>query len=193
MAEILLIRHGQTEWSANGRHTSTTDLPLTAHGEEQARALAPGLADRKFVAVLSSPRTRALRTAELAGLDVTDVDDDLVEWDYGRYEGRTTADIHTDDPDWNLWTDGAPGGESPRRVAERLDRATATSRSSRTATRCASPAPAGSASPPPAAACCGSTPGRCPRSASNTAGPSSTAGTRPSSRPTSPSSTRTPP
>ena len=121
-AEIVLIRHGQTEWSANGRHTSTTDLPLTPRGEEQARALAPALAERKFVAVLSSPRTRALRTAELAGLEVTDVDDDLVEWDYGAYEGRTTADIHTDDPDWNLWTDGAPGGESPRQVAERLDR-----------------------------------------------------------------------
>ncbi len=122
MAEIVLIRHGETEWSANGRHTSTTDLPLTARGEDQARALAPVLADRKFTAVLSSPRTRALRTATLAGLDVTAVDDDLVEWDYGRYEGRTTADIHTEDPDWNLWTDGAPGGETPARVAIRLDR-----------------------------------------------------------------------
>jgi broad specificity phosphatase PhoE len=122
MAEIVLVRHGETEWSANGRHTSTTDLPLTARGEHQARALAPALAARRFAAVLSSPRQRALRTAELAGLHVTAVDDDLVEWDYGRYEGRTTADIHTHDPDWNLWTDGAPGGENPHRVGARLDR-----------------------------------------------------------------------
>jgi broad specificity phosphatase PhoE len=121
MAEIVLIRHGETEWSANGRHTSTTDLPLTPRGEQQARALAPALAGRRFAAVLSSPRQRALRTAELAGLHVTAVDDNLVEWDYGAYEGRTTADIHTDDPDWNLWTDGAPGGESPHRVGARLD------------------------------------------------------------------------
>lgn len=122
MADIVLIRHGETEWSATGRHTSTTDLALTATGEDQARALAPALARRRFAAVLCSPRKRAQHTAALAGLTVTDTDDDLVEWDYGDYEGRTTADIRTSRPDWNLWTDGAPGGENPAQVGARLDR-----------------------------------------------------------------------
>ncbi|HEX6500500.1 MAG TPA: histidine phosphatase family protein [Micromonosporaceae bacterium] len=122
MAEIVLIRHGQTEWSAAGRHTSRTDLPLTDVGERQARDLAPALAERRFAAVLCSPRLRARRTAELAGLVVTDIDDDLAEWDYGQYEGITTADIHRDRPDWYLWTDGAPGGETPDQVGARLDK-----------------------------------------------------------------------
>jgi probable phosphoglycerate mutase len=122
MADIVLIRHGETEWSATGRHTSTTDIPLTDAGEAQARALAPALARRRFAAVLCSPRKRAQHTAELAGLTVTDIDDDLAEWDYGAYEGRTTADIHTEVPDWNLWTDGCPGGETPTQVGARLDR-----------------------------------------------------------------------
>ncbi|MEJ3744288.1 histidine phosphatase family protein [Actinomycetes bacterium KLBMP 9797] len=123
MSEIVLVRHGETEWSRSHRHTSYTDLDLTPDGERQARALEARLAGRSFAAVLSSPRKRALRTAELAGLAVTEVDDDLAEWDYGEYEGITTAEIHgTRDPDWNLWTDGAPGGESPDAVGARLDR-----------------------------------------------------------------------
>jgi len=122
MAEIVLIRHGETAWSKSGQHTSVTELPLTDHGEQQARDLAPALAGRHFTAVYSSPRTRAQTTARLAGLTVTATDDDLAEWNYGDYEGRTTADIHTDQPDWDLWTDGAPGGEKPAEVGARLDR-----------------------------------------------------------------------
>ena len=105
-----------------GRHTSYTDLELIPDGEQQARALGPALAHRTFAAVVSSPRKRALRTAELAGLDVTEVDDDLVEWDYGEYEGVTTAEVHRTRPDWQLWRDGCPGGESPDQVGARLDR-----------------------------------------------------------------------
>src|SRR5882672_11236288 len=100
MAEIMVIRHGQTEWSANGRHTSVTDLPLTADGEEQAAQLKPVLAGRQFAAVISSPRIRATRTAELAGLIVTDIEDDLAEWRYGDYEGITSDEIRLSDPDW---------------------------------------------------------------------------------------------
>ncbi|WP_433350545.1 histidine phosphatase family protein [Micromonospora sp. CA-111912] len=122
MGEIMLIRHGETEWSANGRHTSYTDLDLTADGERQARALRALLAGRRFTRVLSSPRTRALRTAQLAGLTVDDTDPDMAEWHYGEYEGRTTADIQSDRPAWNIWTDGFPGGESPAEVGRRLDR-----------------------------------------------------------------------
>ncbi|WP_121161177.1 histidine phosphatase family protein [Micromonospora pisi] len=122
MAEIVLIRHGETEWSASHRHTSYTDIPLTTDGERQARAVREQLAGRGFAAVLSSPRARALRTAELAGLAVTSVDDNLVEWNYGAYEGRTTAEIQVERPGWNLWTDGCPDGESPDQVGGRLDR-----------------------------------------------------------------------
>ncbi|MDG9673669.1 histidine phosphatase family protein [Micromonospora sp. DH14] len=122
MGELLLIRHGETTWSASHRHTSYTDLELTPDGERQARTLAAFLAPRRFVTVLASPRSRALRTAQLAGLTVDSVDEDLSEWNYGEYEGRTTADIHDDDPHWNIWTDGFPGGESPAQVGERLDR-----------------------------------------------------------------------
>lgn len=122
VGDIVLIRHGQTEWSAVGRHTSRTDLDLTSRGEVEARDLAPALAGRVFSAVVSSPRKRALRTAELAGLDPTAVDDDLAEWDYGEYEGITTPEIRRTRPDWSLWTDGAPGGESPEQITERIDR-----------------------------------------------------------------------
>ncbi len=122
MAELVLIRHGQTEWSANGRHTSYTDLSLTPAGERQAREVGGALAGRRFVAVLSSPRKRALRTAELAGLTVTAIDEDLVEWDYGEYEGIRTAEIRKTRPDWDLWRDGCPGGETPEQVGARLDR-----------------------------------------------------------------------
>jgi broad specificity phosphatase PhoE len=128
MAEIVLVRHGQTEWSATGRHTSHTDIDLTAEGEQQARAVGARLEGRRFAAVISSPRKRALRTAELAGLQVSEVDDDLVEWDYGESEGITTARIHETDPDWVLWTDGAPGGESPEQVGARVDRVLAKAR-----------------------------------------------------------------
>jgi broad specificity phosphatase PhoE len=121
MAEIVLIRHGETTWSASHRHTSYTDLGLTPDGERQARAVATELAGRRFGAVLSSPRQRALRTAELAGLPVTDIDDNLAEWNYGAYEGLTTAQIRQERPDWVLWTDGCPGGESPDQVGNRLD------------------------------------------------------------------------
>ncbi len=122
MGEIVLIRHGQTEWSAVGRHTSYTDLELTVEGEQQAMLAGKRLAGRSFVAVISSPRQRALRTAELAGLTVTEVNDDLAEWNYGEYEGITSATIRQSRPGWTLWTDGAPGGERPEQVAERLDR-----------------------------------------------------------------------
>jgi broad specificity phosphatase PhoE len=122
VGEIVLVRHGQTEWSANGRHTSYTEIDLTARGEAQARALAGALAGWRFVAVWSSPRRRALRTAELAGLPVSTVDSDLAEWHYGEYEGLTTPQIRATRPDWDLWTDGCPDGEAPGQVAERADR-----------------------------------------------------------------------
>jgi broad specificity phosphatase PhoE len=122
MAEIVLVRHGQTEWSAAGRHTSYTDLDLTDEGERQARAAGERLRGRTFAAVISSPRKRALRTAELAGLTVTETTEDLAEWNYGEYEGITTATIRETNPSWSLWTDGAPGGESPEQVAARIDR-----------------------------------------------------------------------
>ncbi|MEH1126766.1 histidine phosphatase family protein [Micromonospora sp. CPCC 206061] len=123
MGDIVLVRHGQTEWSLGHRHTSYTDIELTPDGERQARDLADRLAGWPFATVLSSPRKRALRTAELAKLAVTAVDDDLAEWNYGDYEGVTTDEIHrTRDPRWNLWTDGAPRGESPEQVGARLDR-----------------------------------------------------------------------
>jgi broad specificity phosphatase PhoE len=128
MGEIVLIRHGQTEWSAAGRHTSYTDLELTPEGERQAREAGERLAGRKFAAVFSSPRKRALRTAELAGLTVTEVTDDLAEWNYGDYEGLTSATIHETRPGWSLWTDGAPDGETPEQIAERLDRVLAKAR-----------------------------------------------------------------
>ncbi|MCB5906873.1 histidine phosphatase family protein [Streptomyces pinistramenti] len=127
MSELLLIRHGETEWSRTGRHTSWTDLPLTADGEEQARALRPLLAGRKIAHVYASPMARALRTAELAGLARPEIDDGLREWDYGGYEGISTPDIHRDRPDWFLFTHGAvPGpaghpGESPEEVGSRAD------------------------------------------------------------------------
>jgi broad specificity phosphatase PhoE len=122
MAEIVLVRHGQTEWSATGRHTSRTDLPLTPTGTEQARTVGRALAGRRFVAVLASPRQRALATAELAGLTVTGVDEDLAEWDYGAYEGVTTDGIRRSAAGWDLWRDGCPGGESPQEIGARVDR-----------------------------------------------------------------------
>jgi broad specificity phosphatase PhoE len=128
VSDLLLVRHGETEWSRSGRHTGTTDLPLTAAGEEQARALRPVLAGRKTGLVLVSPLRRAVRTAELAGLGDAREDADLREWDYGGYEGMTTADIQRTRPGWFLFTDGvAPGppehpGETAGQVGVRADR-----------------------------------------------------------------------
>ncbi|MEU6115137.1 histidine phosphatase family protein [Streptomyces sp. NPDC047117] len=128
MSELLLIRHGETEWSRSGQHTSWTDLPLTARGEEQARELGPLLAGRTVALTLVSPMGRARRTAELAGLTRTEVEPDLGEWDYGGYEGVRTADIHRTRPEWFLFTDGVPPGpeghpgESPEEVGARADR-----------------------------------------------------------------------
>jgi probable phosphoglycerate mutase len=121
-AELWLVRHGETEWSAAGRHTGSTDLPLTAAGEQQARALVPMLADIHPVLVLCSPRERAMRTAQLAELRVDEVTEDLAEWNYGSYEGRTTHEIRAERPGWSIWTDGVPGGESGTDVAARADR-----------------------------------------------------------------------
>ncbi|TSB18189.1 histidine phosphatase family protein [Streptomyces benahoarensis] len=127
MSELLLVRHGETEWSRDGRHTSWTDLPLTAEGEEQARALRPLLAHRRIASVRVSPMARARRTAELAGLDGARTDDGLREWDYGGYEGISTPDIQRERPEWFLFTDGTvPGpdghpGESPEEVGARAD------------------------------------------------------------------------
>ncbi|HEX2075523.1 MAG TPA: histidine phosphatase family protein [Geodermatophilus sp.] len=127
MGEIVVLRHGQTEWSRSGQHTSVTDLPLLPEGEEQARALGGVLGRRKFVEVWVSPRQRALRTAELAGLRPTAVDQDLVEMDYGGYEGRTTAEISAElGRTWSVWRDpmtpGASPGETLADVAARVDR-----------------------------------------------------------------------
>ncbi|BBZ06785.1 acid phosphatase [Mycolicibacterium doricum] len=122
---VLLIRHGETEWSRSGRHTSRTDLELTETGREQAIRTAEAL-DRLTLdnaLVISSPRRRALDTARLAGLTVDEVSELLVEWDYGDYEGRTTPEIRESDPDWLVWTHGCPGGESVEDVSARAERA----------------------------------------------------------------------
>jgi len=122
-AEIVLVRHGETEWSAAARHTSFTDEPLTEVGREQARALGVRLASWRFALVLTSPRSRARETCELAGLGPrAEVTDDLAEWDYGEYEGRTTAEIRATRPGWTIFSDGAPGGETAEQVAARADR-----------------------------------------------------------------------
>src|SRR5487761_2733446 len=132
MGELILLRHGETEWSRAGKHTGRTDVPLTPEGVADARALAPlvtrRLAGERLVAVFASPAQRAQRTAALAGLTVTCTDPDLWEWDYGGYEGITTAEIQRKRPGWSLWRDGViPGdashpGESVESVGERADR-----------------------------------------------------------------------
>jgi len=121
--ELWLLRHGATEWAQNGRHTGRTDLPLLPEGETEARALAPVLARQRFAAVLVSPLQRARRTAELAGLG-TDarICPDLQEWDYGRYEGITTAEIRAQVPGWTVWSHGCPDGESSPQVEARCQR-----------------------------------------------------------------------
>ena len=119
---LTLVRHGMTAWAASGQHTSITDISLDALGEAQARALKPVLALETFDAVYSSPLQRARQTAGLAGFADAAVEADLTEWRYGRYEGRTTAEIQADDPDWSIFRCGAPGGETPADVAARCDR-----------------------------------------------------------------------
>jgi probable phosphoglycerate mutase len=120
---VCLVRHGETAWSISGHHTGRTEIPLTARGESQARELGLRLRGLPFSKVLSSPRQRALQTSALAALgpDV-EIDPDLAEWDYGDYEGQRTVDIRSGRPDWNLFHDGCPGGESPAQVSERADR-----------------------------------------------------------------------
>lgn len=120
--EVVLVRHGETEWSRSGRHTGRTDIDLTAAGRLQAERLGPRLARRRFALVLTSPLRRATETCRLAGLERTARRrDDLAEWDYGDYEGRTTAEIRAMRPFWSLWTDGAPGGETADGVGRRVD------------------------------------------------------------------------
>jgi len=124
-SELWLVRHGETEWSRDGRHTSTTDLDLTEKGVEVACTLKDRLEGQSFDLVLTSPRLRARRTAELAGFSDAEVDDDLVEWDYGDYEGVTTPEIRESVPSWTVWTHPTPGGETAEQVTDRLDRVVA--------------------------------------------------------------------
>lgn len=121
--EILLARHGETEWSLGGQHTGTTDIPLTEAGRRQAEQLGSRLRGREFAAVLSSPLQRALDTCRLAGLgDRCQTRNELVEWNYGDYEGTTTAEIRRTVPEWTVWTHPVPGGETAEEVGARVDR-----------------------------------------------------------------------
>jgi broad specificity phosphatase PhoE len=120
---VYLARHGETAWNLSGQHTGRTDLPLTERGERNARALGKQLRGLAFAKVFTSPLRRALRTCELAGFGAAaEIDPDLVEWDYGQYEGSRTAEIYAERPDWQLSRDGCPGGESPDQVGARADR-----------------------------------------------------------------------
>src|SRR5437867_6442219 len=126
---VYLARHGETAWTISRQHTGVTDLPLTAQGEAEALRLGERLERLTFAAVLTSPLRRAVRTCEMAGFgSAADVEPDLVEWNYGVYEGRTSAEIHAERPDWQLFLDGCPGGESPTDVATRADRVVARAR-----------------------------------------------------------------
>jgi broad specificity phosphatase PhoE len=121
--EIVLARHGETEWSRDLKHTGRTDIPLTDRGRAEAEQLGRALAGRSFARVQSSPLQRAVETCRLAGLgDQVELTDDLLEWDYGEYEGITTAEIRRERPDWKLWRDGCPGGETAADVGKRVDR-----------------------------------------------------------------------
>lgn len=119
---LVILRHGQTEWSETGQHTGTSDIPLTAVGREQALSVAPRLTHLNLVAAATSPLLRASETADLAGLENISTDHDLSEWDYGAYDGLTTAEIRTDRPGWEIFRDGVPNGESLAEVATRADR-----------------------------------------------------------------------
>ena len=120
--EIVLVRHGETEWTITGQHTSRTDLPLTENGRRQAERLRERLATLRPRVVLTSPRVRSIETCRLAGFGDMQICDDLTEWDYGDYEGHTTAEIRSEVPSWSLWRDGAPNGERASQVAARADR-----------------------------------------------------------------------
>ena len=120
---VYLARHGETAWSLSGQHTGVTDLPLIEKGEDDARRLGDRLRSLSFAKIVTSPLRRALRTCELAGFGaVAEVDADLAEWNYGKYEGRTSAEIHAERPDWDLFRDGCPGGETPEEIGVRADR-----------------------------------------------------------------------
>jgi broad specificity phosphatase PhoE len=123
LPSIYLARHGQTAWSLTGQHTGLTDLPLTERGEQEARDLGKRLAAFTFAKVFTSPLQRAARTCEIAGFGtVAETDADLVEWNYGKYDGLRTPEIHAEAPNWNLFRDGCPGGEMPTQVGARADR-----------------------------------------------------------------------
>src|ERR1035438_10369222 len=123
LPQVYLVRHGATSWSSEGRHTGRTEIPLTVQGERNARGLAARLGAVAYTHVFTSPRLRARRTCELAGLGgAAEIDPDLAEWDYGGYEGMNSADVLKSRPDWNLFRDGCPGGESPAQVSGRADR-----------------------------------------------------------------------
>ncbi len=121
--QLYYVRHGETEWSRSGQHTGKTDIPLTAHGEGQARALAPWLRKIPFTAVLTSPRQRARSTCALAGLGgKAEIEPDLAEWDYGEYEGLRSDEIRERRPGWTVFRDGCPNGETPAAITDRADR-----------------------------------------------------------------------
>jgi broad specificity phosphatase PhoE len=146
---IYLARHGETAWTISRQHTGTTDLPLTAQGEREALRLGKRLEGLAFAAVLTSPLQRTVRTCELAGFgSMAKVEPDLIEWNYGAYEGRTSAEIHAERPGWQLFRDGCPGGESPEQIGARADRVVrrvrAISSRARTSSGCSPPAGLGS-------------------------------------------------
>jgi broad specificity phosphatase PhoE len=127
--QVYLIRHGETEWSLSGQHTGITDIPLTENGRKVAKLLEPLLAKETFALVLTSPLQRARRTCELAGLgERAEIDRDLMEWNYGEYEGLTSREIREKAPGWLLFNDGCPGGETPEQVGNRADRIIARAR-----------------------------------------------------------------
>jgi broad specificity phosphatase PhoE len=127
--QVYLIRHGETEWSLSGQHTGITDIPLTENGRRSAKRLKPVLAKESFALVLTSPLQRAQKTCELAGLgERADIERDLVEWNYGEFEGLTSREIREQAPGWLLFNDGCPGGETPEQVGDRADRIIARAR-----------------------------------------------------------------
>jgi broad specificity phosphatase PhoE len=128
--EVVLVRHGETEWSRAGKHTGRTDIPLTDRGRKEAQAVGAELRGRRFASVLTSPLARAFETCRLAGFgELTELREELMEWDYGAYEGRKTTEIRKDHPGWTLWRDGVPEGETIAQVEARVDRVIAELRS----------------------------------------------------------------